>query len=58
MLLSALSSYAILTILTLLTLLMGFIPYAPLHTQMPIWSYWELSGSIWSDLVTGTITPN
>ena len=43
--------YTYCTILTILTyLLMGFIPYARLHTQMPIWSYLELSGALWNYL--------
>ena len=57
LLLSALSSLChtylltILTILTILTyLLMGFIPHVRVHTQMPIWSYLELSGAVWSYL--------
>ena len=34
----------------LVYLLMGFIPYARLHTQMPICSYLGPSGTIWSYL--------
>ena len=45
---SDLRTYAILyyTYYTILYLLIEFIPYARLHTQMPIWSHLELSGAI------------
>ena len=42
--------HTILTILSYYTILMGFIPYAGLHTLIPIWNYLTLSGAIWNYL--------